>query len=973
MSNKIKILLFLLMVCSVLPSWGQAYRVGDVYTAPDGSKGIVYHLFPDGSGGWVVALNDALPTMCSWGEVSDVVGVPNRALGTQNTQQLLGDTAGYSYTHAIRQVQSGNSYAAEVVDFNHGWYLPTPAQLRILFSSLPLIETAMVNAGGTVMYETFSGDNGGSYQASYWSSLEYSDEKAWEVNFYYGYMSPTNKTYTRFVRAVRTFTYTSDDDVIYSWSTGDTTSVISVAPTQTTTYSVIVSTHTGCSDAVQQTIVVNTPTTGDTTVTSCGSFVWHGRTFTESTDTATFRTTNAVGCDSITVLHLIVIDDRQAPTIVGQLANIVINGCDESDAPPTPAAISDLVQLGLTVSDNFTPVQDLIFSSHDSIEANDCGVVVYRTYYFTDSCGNTSSVMQQLTITKDSITMTDVPTSAVVYSREQAVSDSILLPIIYNACGEFVQPVSNGVDSSDFDGSTGDIIYNFIYNICDFHQYLFSFTYTVEPMTILDTIYEFSDSACESYQWNDSSYTRTGDYEQHFVNALGVDSTALLHLTIYHDTTVVITQNVCDWYQWHNTIYRQSGVFYWHGTTAHGCDSTEVLRLTVRKSSFSTLDSTVCSGDLPLVWNGITFTTSGRANATVSNAANCDSVILMNVTVKYNSYRDLYDTIVENRLPYDTLNLHFTESGTKMDTIPNAVGCDSVITFHLHVWPNVQSVESATACDSFVWHGRTFYESTDTATFRTTNALGCDSIVTLHLTVNHSVTAFVEATACDSFVWHGRTFYESTDTATFRTNSVSGCDSVVTLHLIVNPTVETVVHGEVIEGEEYIGNGFVVPADETVNVPDYHLSLQNTLVSVSGCDSVVTLELDIIVPPTPPDPPDPPDPPEPPQPEPPQPQPSEPEMLLSVMQLPNAITPSNSDGLNDFFGLPEEYIDKIGECEIIIFNRWGETVFYSDDKHFRWYGDYKGKVCKEQVFGYKMRLLNQDGILYRKKGSILVL
>ena len=235
------------------------------------------------------------------------------------------------------------------------------------------------------------------------------------------------------------------------------------------------------------------------------------------------------------------------------------------------------------------------------------------------------------------------------------------------------------------------------------------------------------------------------------------------------------------------------------------------------------------------------------------------------------------------------------------------------------------------------------------------------------------MTAFVEATACDSFVWHGRTFYESTDTATFRTNSVSGCDSVVTLHLIVNPTVETVVHGEVIEGEEYIGNGFVVPADETVNVPDYHLSLQNTLVSVSGCDSVVTLELDIIVPPTPPDPPDPPDPPEPPQPEPPQPQPSEPEMLLSVMQLPNAITPSNSDGLNDFFGLPEEYIDKIGECEIIIFNRWGETVFYSDDKHFRWYGDYKGKVCKEQVFGYKMRLLNQDGILYRKKGSILVL
>ena len=237
----------------------------------------------------------------------------------------------------------------------------------------------------------------------------------------------------------------------------------------------------------------------------------------------------------------------------------------------------------------------------------------------------------------------------------------------------------------------------------------------------------------------------------------------------------------------------------------------------------------------------------------------------------------------------------------------------------------------------------------------------------MHLTVNHAVTEIVEATACDSFVWHGRTFYESTDTATYRTINAVGCDSVVTLHLTVIPTTYTVVHGEVNEGETYIGNGFVVPADETVNVPDYHLSLQNMLVSALGCDSVVTLELDIIVPP------DPPDPPEPPQPEPPQSQPSQTELFLSMMQLPNAITPSNSDGLNDFFGLPEEYIDLIGECEVIIFNRWGETVFHSNDKHFRWYGDYKGTICKEQVFGYKIKLINIDGILYRKKGSILVL
>ena len=386
---------------------------------------------------------------------------------------------------------------------------------------------------------------------------------------------------------------------------------------------------------------------------------------------------------------------------------------------------------------------------------------------------------------------------------------------------------------------------------------------------------------------------------------------------------VVITRDVCDLYQWHDTIYRQSGQYFWHDTTTHGCDSTEQLLLTVRKTTFSTLDSTVCSGDLPLVWNGQTFTDSGRANVTIPNVAGCDSVILMNVIVKHSTYRDVYDTIVENQLPYDTLNMHFTGAGTKMDTIPNVAGCDSIITFHLHVWPNAPVTELDTVI--------------------------CEGAL--------------------PFAWFDSTF-TSAGQMTVALNTQHGADSVVIMRVMVIPTAYTVVNDEVNEGETYIGNGFVVPADETVNVPEHHLSLQNTLVSVNGCDSVVTLELDIIVPPAPPSPPDPPGPP---QPEPLQPEPAQPELLLSVMQLPNAITPSNSDGHNDFFGLPEEYIDQIGECEIIIFNRWGETVFYSNDKHFRWYGDYKGKICKDQVFGYKMKLFNLDGILYRKKGSILVL
>ncbi|MDY6372766.1 MAG: hypothetical protein SPL12_10805, partial [Bacteroidales bacterium] len=39
-------------------------------------------------------------------------------------------------------------------------------------------------------------------------------------------------------------------------------------------------------------------------VTACNRYLWHGTEYTASTDTATYQTTNAVGCDSTVTLHL---------------------------------------------------------------------------------------------------------------------------------------------------------------------------------------------------------------------------------------------------------------------------------------------------------------------------------------------------------------------------------------------------------------------------------------------------------------------------------------------------------------------------------------------------------------------------------------------------------------------------------------------------------------------------------------------
>jgi hypothetical protein len=69
------------------------------------------------------------------------------------------------------------------------------------------------------------------------------------------------------------------------------------------TYSKTFATAAGCDSVVNLHLIINQPTSGDTTVIACNNFAWYGTTYTSSaTPTHTF--TNAAGCDSVVTLHL---------------------------------------------------------------------------------------------------------------------------------------------------------------------------------------------------------------------------------------------------------------------------------------------------------------------------------------------------------------------------------------------------------------------------------------------------------------------------------------------------------------------------------------------------------------------------------------------------------------------------------------------------------------------------------------------
>ena len=61
---------------------------------------------------------------------------------------------------------------------------------------------------------------------------------------------------------------------------------------------------TACDSLTTLHLTINHSTSATETVTACDSYTWHGSTYTSSTNTPSYTSTNAQGCDSVTTLYL---------------------------------------------------------------------------------------------------------------------------------------------------------------------------------------------------------------------------------------------------------------------------------------------------------------------------------------------------------------------------------------------------------------------------------------------------------------------------------------------------------------------------------------------------------------------------------------------------------------------------------------------------------------------------------------------
>ena len=272
-------------------------------------------------------------------------------------------------------------------------------------------------------------------------------------------------------------------------------------------------------------------------------------------------------------------------------------------------------------------------------------------------------------------------------------------------------------------------------------------------------------------------------------NIAGCDSVITLDLTINYSNTGTDVITACDSYTWvdGNTYTSSNNTATWTETNAAGCDSLVTLDLTINNSSSSTDIVTACDS---YSWvDGNTYTASNNSATWIeTNAAGCDSVVTLDLTINNSSSSTDIITACDSYTWLDGNN-YTASNNTATYTTTNAAGCDSVVTLDLTINYSNTGGDVITACDSYTWlDGNTYTASNNIATYTIPNATGCDSIVTLDLTINSSNTGTDVITACDSYTWaDGNTYTISNNTATYTATNADGCDSVVTLNLTIVP------------------------------------------------------------------------------------------------------------------------------------------------------------------------------------------
>ncbi len=319
-----------------------------------------------------------------------------------------------------------------------------------------------------------------------------------------------------------------------------------------------------------------------------------------------------------------------------------------------------------------------------------------------------------------------------------------------------------------------------------------------------------------------------------------VTSSQINHFVFKWDQgeTTIDSIHACDSLTWIDgkTYYQDDTTGFQVLINREGFDSIVHLYLELDTTTYFTDTLFACDS---LRWiNGKLYLQSNFTDQdTLMNAQGCDSIVSLHLTIAKSNFQK--DTLTAcDSLTWLNGKVYTQSNYTDSIILMNADGCDSIIQLHLTLGKESYKRDTVTACDSYTWRNDKTYTSDNHSDRDTLKGFaGCDSIFHLHLSLYHSSFYTDSVQACDSFTWlDGKTYYSSTKSAQFTTVNQKGCDSVITLNLEISRSSYSTDSIQACESYTWI-DGVTYFGDNRTASYTYN--------SAHGCDSIIQLYLTI--------------------------------------------------------------------------------------------------------------------------------
>jgi gliding motility-associated-like protein len=318
---------------------------------------------------------------------------------------------------------------------------------------------------------------------------------------------------------------------------------------------------------------------------------------------------------------------------------------------------------------------------------------------------------------------------------------------------------------------------------------------------------------------------------------------------------------------------------------------------------------------------------------------------------------------------YTLNNERFDSSGIYRRTIPNSLGCDSLITLRLTINKKFTRQTKAICEGESLFAGGTNQYRAGVYKDTLQTREGCDSIVTTHLTVHPNPTPDLgkDKDLCSntqlsitpgtfaSYLWQNASTSSSftiQEPGTYWVKVTNSFQCTATDTLIVGSMLPAPAH--FLKEKDSIckyGKVELIPASKYV---DYHwstganasrISVQQpgtywlTVTDENGCSGKDSIDIFS-------------------------------KQCITGIYFPNAFTP-NHDGKNDVFRA--SVYENLKDFSLQVYNRWGELVFQTTDPSKGWDGRHKGVLQGNEAYVWLCRYQSENGASKTERGTVMVL